>query len=80
MIKFILALRGTKELPKGQQSRYISALKEVRVAPRVLPGSWEVPRSQGASFYYYKISQKETNILYFDASNPLIGPVAGKAL
>ena len=41
---------------KGQHSRYISALKEVVVVVvlRELPGSWDVPGSQGSLFLFIK--------------------------
>ena len=40
----IVFKRDTKKLPKAEQSRYIFALKELRVLPRLLPESldlWE---------------------------------------
>ena len=67
--------RGTKVCSKGQCLWYISALKEVRVVPRVLLDSLEVRHPRGTFFSLRKISPKQRNILHFDASSLLIGPM-----
>jgi len=52
---------------------HISALKGVRVVPRVFPGSLKVCRSWGTYFYSELNLPKQTNILHIDASSLLIG-------